>query len=211
MAMYIEKLMKDRKMTRADLSRKSCIPESTLRGILDSDVVISRCQAGTIACLANALGTTVEDILVKSCVQEIPLKNDSLPKFWRTSRMEDFCLQRRVVLDLLHCAGDRRFLCHVRRHRLIQQMEKKGDNSICLYTVALMDYLCRMHKLPLFQEYERYRTIILDEPIFPFFMMPCLDDPITCQTMKKILEKDAIPEFQRCNIFETEDNFRVKR
>ena len=37
MAIYIEKLMNERHMTRTDLCRKSRLPESTLRGILNGE------------------------------------------------------------------------------------------------------------------------------------------------------------------------------
>ena len=125
--------------------------------------------------------------------------------------MEDFCLHRILVLELLHSGDYRDFIRYVRENRMIERMEKAGDTSICLYTVCLMDYLCRIHNLRLFMEYERFRGIMLEEPIFPFFLLSRVDDPISCRTMVKNLEKDAIPEFLRCNIFETEDNLRVKR
>ena len=50
-----------------------------------------------------------------------------------------------------------------------------------------MDYLYRMHKLPLFPEYERYRAIILDEPIFPFFNNNAVCHPLRKSAMEATL------------------------
>lgn len=214
MAIYIEKLMNERHMTRTDLCRKSRLPESTLRGILNGEAYIPHCRYSTISALANALDTTAEEILRESRKEHDSChcrKDEPILRFWKTSRMEDFCLHRTLVLELLHSGDYRDFIRYVRENRMIERMEKAGDTSICLYTVCLMDYLCRIHNLRPFMEYERFRGIMLEEPIFPFFLLSRVDDPISCRTMVKNLEKDAIPEFLRCNIFETEDNLRVKR
>ena len=216
MTMYIEKLMNERHMTRADLCRKSRLPESTLRGILNGDASIPHCRISTIAALANALGTSVEEILRNfrnehdSCNRSCG-KNESLPKFWKNSRMEDFCLHRVLILELLHGEGHRNFIRYIRENQFVERMEKAGDTSICLYTVCLMDYLCRIHKLRPFPEYERYRGIMLEQTVFPLFLLSCIDDPFACRAMVKALERDAIPEFLRCNIFETEENLGMKK
>ena len=55
--------MNERHMTRTDLCRKSRLPESTLRGILNGEAYIPHCRYSTISALANALDTTAEEIL----------------------------------------------------------------------------------------------------------------------------------------------------
>ena len=64
--MYLKELMKEKNMTRAGLSHASSIPESTLRDILNNKTQIDRCEAATLMCIADALDTTVEDILINS-------------------------------------------------------------------------------------------------------------------------------------------------
>lgn len=57
--MYLNDLMKEQHLTRAELCRRSGIPESTLRDILSGKVQIDHCEAGTLYFLAEALDTTV--------------------------------------------------------------------------------------------------------------------------------------------------------
>ena len=61
--MYLMNLMNEQYMTRADLSMMSGVPDSTLRDILSGKAQIDHCEAATIYGIADALGTTVEDIL----------------------------------------------------------------------------------------------------------------------------------------------------
>ena len=61
--MYLMNLMNKKCMTRADLSMMSGVPDSTLRDILSGKAQIDHCEAATIYGIADALGTTVEDIL----------------------------------------------------------------------------------------------------------------------------------------------------
>ena len=61
--MYLMNLMNKKCMTRADLSMMSGVPDSTLRDILSGKAQIDHCEAATIYGIADALGTTVEDVL----------------------------------------------------------------------------------------------------------------------------------------------------
>ena len=61
--MYLMNLMNEQYMTRADLSMMSGVPDSTLRDILSGKAQIDHCEAATIYGIADALGTTVEDML----------------------------------------------------------------------------------------------------------------------------------------------------
>ena len=61
--MYLMNLMNKKCMTRADLSMMSGVPDSSLRDILSGKAQIDHCEAATIYGIADALGTTVEDIL----------------------------------------------------------------------------------------------------------------------------------------------------
>ena len=61
--MFLNELMKEKNMTRAELSRKSGVPESTLRDILSGKAQFDRCEVLTVACIAGALDTTIEELL----------------------------------------------------------------------------------------------------------------------------------------------------
>ena len=62
--MYLNTLMEKKMISRAELSRRSCVPESTLRDILNGKAQLDHCEALTVSCIAGALDTTVEDLLI---------------------------------------------------------------------------------------------------------------------------------------------------
>ena len=61
--MYLNELMNACHMSRAELSARSNIPESTLRAILNGKAQLDRCEAATLYNIAYALDVSVEDIL----------------------------------------------------------------------------------------------------------------------------------------------------
>ena len=65
MNMFLNDMMKEKHMTRADLRRQSGLPESTLRNILNGNTQFDHCEAATLLSLANVMDTTVEDLLCK--------------------------------------------------------------------------------------------------------------------------------------------------
>ena len=60
--MYLMNLMNEHCMTRADLSMMSGVPDSTLRDILSGKAQIDHCAAATIYGIADALGTTHQNV-----------------------------------------------------------------------------------------------------------------------------------------------------
>ena len=62
--MLLLELMNEKHMTRAELSRRSGVPESTLRDILNGKAQIDHCEAGTLLAIADVLETTVDEIVV---------------------------------------------------------------------------------------------------------------------------------------------------
>ena len=61
--MYLNQLMRSQRLTKAELSRQSGIPETTLRDLLSGSVRLENCKAGTILRLARAFHVSVEELL----------------------------------------------------------------------------------------------------------------------------------------------------
>ena len=57
-------LMRSQRLTKAELSRQSGIPETTLRDLLSGSVRLENCKAGTILRLARAFHVSVEELLM---------------------------------------------------------------------------------------------------------------------------------------------------
>lgn len=63
---YLNQLMRAQHLTKAELSRQSGIPETTLRDLLSGSVRLENCKAGTILRLARAFHVSVEELLMHS-------------------------------------------------------------------------------------------------------------------------------------------------
>ena len=69
------------------------------------------------------------------------------------------------------------------------------------YTLAMVDYLCRINNLPICTDYNSIRAHSLTEPVYPRdveLIMKLNSD----SNIKKTCEENAIPEFLRFNIME---------
>ena len=80
MNMFLNDMMNHKHMTRTDLRCMTGLPESTLRNTLNGNTQIDHCEAATLLSLANALDTTVEDILCKYWAEcEADMKPEKSP------------------------------------------------------------------------------------------------------------------------------------
>ena len=59
--MYLNQLMRSQRLTKAELSRQSGIPETTLRDLLSGSVRLENCKAGTILRLAEHRAQSVPE------------------------------------------------------------------------------------------------------------------------------------------------------
>ena len=119
--MYLMNLMNKKCMTRADLSMMSGVPDSTLRDILSGKAQIDHCEAATIYGIADALGTTVEDVLDhywdeclraddEECEREVLHDGHTLLLFYSTV---DRVVQLRQHVDdalLMSCVNSEAFI-----------------------------------------------------------------------------------------------------
>ena len=67
---YLNQLMRSQRLTKAELSRQSGIPETTLRDLLSGSVRLENCKAGTILRLARAFHVSVEELLMHSVPED---------------------------------------------------------------------------------------------------------------------------------------------
>ena len=209
--MYINELMAERNMTFEKLCEKSGVPESTLRDILDGVSYIPNCKASTLYDIAIALNTSVEEILEEFWHEEdlddeecsrFTLPNDPLDLFYHTQKM---------VLDMLNSASsDKAFMNSARNVGIIKKLASSGSTTMTLYLTALINYLCRINKLPLWEELDIFNDYVLENAVYPATVMSFVDDPIELEKAKVNIMAHSIPEFLNFNIYETAEHIRGK-
>ncbi len=69
--------------------------------------------------------------------------------------------------ELKH-SGDLLFMDKVSQTGLVNLMLSSRHETEALYTVSLVDYLCRRDGTPLLKSYEHLRNIKLPEPVYPY-------------------------------------------
>lgn len=99
--------------------------------------------------------------------------------------------------------GDINFLMDVLGTDQISVLYEKRWYPEAFYLLALVDYLSKENDIPLCSKYDDIRSMKLKKTIYP------LDVLLTCEVLKsdepkKRADNEAIPEFRKYNIIESE-------
>ena len=206
--MYLMNLMNKKCMTRADLSMMSGVPDSTLRDILSGKAQIDHCEAATIYGIADALGTTVEDVLDhyweeclgaddEECEREALHDGHTLLLFYSTV---DKLVQMRQLMDdtlLAACFNSENY---------IDQFFTMGFYREAFFLLGLTDYLNRKLGMKTDPRFDAYRGYCLDCPVYSLSTLEEYDDPEALKSAKAYAEAYAVPELAAFNIFMTEED-----
>ena len=206
--MYLMNLMNEHCMTRADLSMMSGVPDSTLRDIFSGKAQIDHCEAATIYGIADALGTTVEDILDhywdewlgaddEECEREVLHDGHTLLLFYTT-------VDR--VVQLRQLADDALLTSCVNSEPFIELFFDKGFYREAFFLLGLTDYLNRKLGMKTNPRFDAYRGYRLDCPVYSLSTLEEYDDPEELKNAKAYAEAYAIPELAAFNIFMTEED-----
>jgi hypothetical protein len=99
--------------------------------------------------------------------------------------------------------GDLDFVIHILETDQIRKYFDKEWYPESFYLLAMVDYLSRENNLPLCREYDDIRAKKLAEPIFPLSVVMA-EAATNNNRWKDDSIRNAIPEFMRFNIIESE-------
>ena len=206
--MYLMNLMNKKCMTRADLSMMSGVPDSTLRDILSGKAQIDHCEAATLYGIADALGTTVEDILNhywdecleaddEECEREALHDGHTLLIFYSTVDK---------LVQLRQFADDSLLASSFNSETFIDYFFDNGFYREAFFLLGLTDYLNRKLGMKTDPRFDAYRVYRLDNPVYSLSTIEEYDDPKELENAKAYAETYAIPELAAFNIFMTEED-----
>ena len=184
--MMLETLLKEKDMTMYQCSKLSGIPYTTISEVVRGKTRIEKCSAETVYKLSKVLNTSVETLL-KDAIEE---------------RL-DFEVFKSNVCHLVKYNDELDFIIDTIESDEINRYWKKKWYPEAFYLLAMVDYLSRINNIPLCTRYNNIRTKSLAAPLFP-------RDVLLAAKLHKSLdvkeqcEKEAIPEFRRFNIIESE-------
>lgn len=115
----------------------------------------------------------------------------------------DFEVFKSNVCHMVKFDGDLDFIVEMLRSNIIRKYWEEGHYPESFYLLGMLDYLSRIHELPLYAGYDDIRTYSLEDVYYPLdFELIAKINPVLDVREKE--KEDAIPEFLRFNIVEKE-------
>lgn len=205
--MYLNTLMEKKNISRAELSRRSCVPESTLRDILNGKARLDHCEALTVSCIAGVLGTTVEDLLINYWDEPLDEEENMVwPERHDDSSMLDFYMLVDSTMSKLSACGDMRFVKAICDDYWIERFYTAGFYRSAFFLLGLVDHLCKKHHKKLVSRFDAYRVECLDSSVYSLRTLEEGDCEEEDDEAQAYIETFAVPELARFNIFMTKED-----
>ena len=182
----LARLLKERNMSIYQCSKLSEIPYTTLSELVRGKTNIGKCSVEVVYRLAKALNVTVEE-LIRDTV-EIRL---------------DFETFKSNVCHTVKDSDEIDFIITTLKTDDIRRYWEKKWYPEAFYVLATVDYLCRINEIPLCTKYSDIRSQSLKKPLYARDVVMA-DKLHPSLHIKARCKREAIPEFLRFNIVESE-------
>lgn len=182
---FFERLKKD-KWTAYRLSKQSGVPLTTVNDLVTRKTDPYKLTLQTSFKLASALQISLDELYREISEADLNSSYDVL---------------RSDICHALKDRGDLDFLEEILGSKKIENLYAHRSYIHCYYLLGMVDYLCRIHDLPLSSDYDEIRQRKLHRMVYPSSMLLLKNlDEKSPELLE--LEKQAIPEFARFNIYE---------
>jgi len=190
--MNINDLLKEKKMSKYQLAKKSGVPQTTIIDICSNKAKIEKCSAATIYKISRVLDVSMES-LVKEAIESTntALKRPSFEVF------------KSNICHLLKDKGDIEFINDNLSKDEVKTLFDRKWYAESFYLLAMIDYISRINNIPICTNYNDIRSQKLKEILYPkdVVLLDMIEN--SDKNRKESLEK-AIPEFLHFNIVENE-------
>lgn len=190
--MELMNLLKEKQLSVYQCAKESHVPYTTLSDIVKGKTRIEKCTAETLYKLAKTLNVAMEELLTE-CFKE----NED------TSDVRDFEVYKSNICHLVKDKGDIDFIVDTLKENRIRTYWERKWYRESFYLLAMVDYISRENDLPLCKDYEDIRNCTLSEPLYPRDVILAAKLDASLDVKEQCL-KEAIPEFMRFNIIESE-------
>ena len=185
--MLIQEQLQKKELTKYRLSKESGVPQATINDICSGKADLEKCAAGTLYRIAKVLDVSIEDILESAKPEE------------RTA-FETF---KSNTCHHVKDMGDVDFMLDLLESDKIRTLYNRQWYPEALYLLAMLDYLSRINDIPLCTKYDDIRARKLSQPVYPVGILMTSEVLKSDEPIRRA-ERDAIPEFSRFNIYESE-------
>ena len=184
--MFINEIMENKNITMYRLSKDAGVPYATVNDICSGKAELVKCSAETIYRISNVLEVSMESLIEPYLEKRI-----------------DFELFKSNTCHRLKEQGDINFIIEILESNEIRNYFKKKWYPECFYLLAMLDFVSRENNVPICTEYDDIRTMKLKSVLFPASVLMAAKVSKNDRIKKQSLT-EAIPEFMRFNIVESE-------
>ena len=184
--MHLNEILVKNDVTIYKLAKISGVPYTTIYDISCGKTRIEKCSGETLYKLAKALGVPME-ALVEDVMEYRP----------------GFEWYKSQTCHLVKSMGELDFIINMLKNDKITELWNKKWYAECLYLLGMVDYLSRENDLPLCDRYDNMRSVKLPKVIYPADIL-AMSAVFDSDEPKLESLKEAIPEFLRHNIVESE-------
>ncbi len=184
----LKELLEEKKLSIYQCAKLSSIPYTTLSEIVRGKTKIEKCSAETVYRLSKILNISMEELLLESMESQV-----------------DFEVFKSNVCHSVKATDEFDFIVETLQKDSIRSYWRMKRYAEAFYLLGMVDYLSRINEIPLCTKYDDIRGQSLEKPIYP----KDVDLAAKLENNPEIYEqcrKDAIPEFLRFNIVESEIN-----
>lgn len=182
----LERILKDRNMSIYQCAKLSGIPYTTLSEVVRGKTNIGKCSAEVVYKLAKILNVSMEELM-----------RDSI------EARSDFEIFKSNVCHLVKSTNEIDFIVTMLRADDIRRYWEKKWYPEAFYILAMVDYLSRINEIPLCTRYNDIRSQSLKKPLYPRDVVMAAKLHSSLDLREQCM-REAIPEFLRFNIVESE-------
>ncbi len=182
----LKTILKERNLTMYQCAKLSGIPYTTLSEVVRGKTKIEKCSAETVYRLSKILNVSMEDLMRDSLEERL-----------------DFEIFKSNICHRVKDTDEIDFIVAELQADDVSKYWRRGWYPEAFYLLAMVDYLSRLNDIPLCTKYDAIRTRSLKEPLYPrdVMMAAKLHSDLD---IRERCRKEAIPEFMRFNIIESE-------
>ncbi len=182
----LETILKEKNLTMYQCAKLSGIPYTTISEVVRGKTRIEKCSAETVYRLSKVLNLSMEDLL-----QESAFERSDLEVF-----KSNICHR---VKDI----GEIDFIISELQADHIGKYWSRKWYFEAFYLLAMVDYLSRRNDIPICDKYDTIRTKSLKSPLYPRDVRMAERLHVDLDVRERC-KREAIPEFLRFNIIESE-------
>jgi len=182
----LENLLKSNNMSMYQCAKLSGIPYTTLSELVHGKTKIEKCTGETLYRLAKTLNVSMEFLISDSIENRL-----------------DFEIFKSNACHRIKDMGEIDFIVEELQSNNIGRYWSKKWYAESFYLLACVDYLSRINEIPICTKYDYIRNQSLKHTLYPkdIIMSARLNKS---QNIKNNAKREAIPEFLRFNIVESE-------